>query len=334
MNKKQTRRNFLKSSLVVAAMATTGCSTSKETSKKSLAKTYASMTPEQAKAFRKAWWKKNPIMLNNYQVKACGKWRIHMLGTSAGSEPTPKNNHTSWVLEKPNGELLWFDAGVYCSWTAHNMGLDVLQAKNMFLSHPHADHFIGLADFFTTVNKIRWFYRGKVPYSLNIHTSAPEMVKAGMSFSTAGMGTQKYVNIKPLKVGEIFNDGDVSIEAITNRHMKARKDGSMPSYSFRIKIASIKKSIIFSGDIKSLDDLAPFLTTGVTDLIMLETGHHDAESLCRRLKEGYPNAVKDVLFMHHGRHMRNNREFEEVRAEVAWGKPVIISYDKQTIDFA
>jgi hypothetical protein len=38
------------------------------------------------------------------------------------------------------------------------------------------------------------------------------------------------------------------------------------------------------------------------------------------------------MFVHHGIEILTNPEFEKVRADAVWGKPVIFSYDKQIIN--
>ena len=53
---------------------------------------------------------------------------IHILGSCAGTEPMPGRNHTSLTLSVGD-RLYFFDAGESCSWTAHRLGLDLLQTR-------------------------------------------------------------------------------------------------------------------------------------------------------------------------------------------------------------
>ncbi len=333
MSIKQTRRNFLKTSLVVVTGVSVGCSTSKDSRNSMLAKQYVSMTPEQAKAFRKKWQKENKIIRMPPREKkgSNGCWNIHMLGTCSGTQPMPDCNHTSWILERPDGELYWFDAGEYCSWTAHNMGLDVIRAKNLFISHPHGDHTLGLSGIFSVMGKMSWVYYNKVKPQLTIHASEGTMpaIRGAEAMATNGHKI-KWLSTTELNEKWKFDDGQIVVDAIPNTHMPKRK-GKAQSYSFRIKIPSIKKTLIFTGDIRSVDELAPFWKDGNIDILISEAGHVVGEKICSELKTKYPNAVKDIVFLHIATFSRQNIEFEKSRSEAVWGKPIIFAHDKQSI---
>lgn len=318
----QTRRTFLKKTTLAVAVASVATKVKAE-EKTSGGVEKSKLDGMDLRARRRAFSEQQPVL----EREKC--WEIHMLGTSAGSPPTVNNNHTSWVLQKPNGALYMFDAGEYCSWTAYNMGLNLKRLRHLFLSHPHADHCAGLPGLITTIAKMLWLKSPKKKYSLTVYTSAPKVVEASQAVITNG-GKINWVKTEPLKMGEIYRDKDIIVEAIGNQHMPTYPDGSPQSYSFRIKIPAINKTIIFSGDIKSVDELAPFINDGGCDLLMVETGHHYADSICEVVATNYPNKVKDIMFMHHGINLREDEAFEKARADAAFGKPVIISHDRQS----
>ena len=318
----QTRRTFLKKATLAVAVASTTSKVSAEekTSGGVDKKLLDSMDISER---RRSFSELQP----ERKREKC--WEIHMLGTSAGSPPTTTNNHTSWVLQKPSGAFYMFDAGEYCGWTAYNMGLNLKRLRHLFLSHPHADHCAGLPSLITSIGKMLWLKAPKKRYSLTVHTSAPKVVEASQAVITNG-GKINWVKIETLQMGEVYRDKDIIVEAIGNQHMATYPDGSPQSYSFRIKIPAINKTIVFSGDIKAVGELAPFLNDGGCDLLMIETGHHYADSICEEIATNYPNKVKDIMFMHHGINLREDEAFEKSRADKAFGKPVLISHDRQT----
>lgn len=350
MKEKSNRREFVKKTGILAAAMTvaSGCANAQNSASaadesqkaKALARRKAAveMSPEEVKIKRRkespTHRKQEYAKMYEASAKGNGKWEIIMLGTCCGSEPMPKNNHTSFILRKPDGEIFWFDAGEYCSWTAHNMGIDVLRCKNIFLSHPHMDHIGGLPGLVTTMLKMRWLNNPKKPEPLNltVHTGVPHPVDSVHMMITRN---RKVGGLKTHLIdenGEVYKDENATVEAIANNHMPVDGNGRKQSYSYRIKLPH--KTVIFTGDIKNVDDIGFFLRDGGCDILMIETGHHKAEDICERIKEDYPDTVKEIFFMHHGTPIIADPEFEQARAEAKWGKPVVFTFDRQIIDIS
>ena len=349
--KDSNRRTFIKKAGALFSISLLGCTCYPDNAPKNCVKKVilkpnfhgtkadaVAMSLEQAAALRTDLWKqyinKNRAIESRAKSnQGNGKWKVRMLGTAAGTEPWFDHNHTSWILEKPTGELIWFDAGEYCSWTAGLMDLDLTKSTNVFISHPHGDHCCGLPALFSAIRKYQWVYafnRKKNPFKLTLHSPTKLLAdSASKMIWRESKPTGLSVNI--VKQGEVFRDNDIIVDAIENRHMKPTKAGKCQSFSYRIKISSINKTIVFSGDIKNEDDLTPFFKDGNIDILMIETGHHKAEMLCERIKQKYPNAVNDIWFLHHGIEILTNPEFEKARADKVWGKPVVFTEDKQTI---
>ena len=79
--------------------------------------------------------------------------KIYFLGTCAGTEPMPDRKHASVAIECGDA-IYWFDAGEGCSYTAHNMGLDLLRVKKIMISHTHMDHVGGLGNLLWNIRKL------------------------------------------------------------------------------------------------------------------------------------------------------------------------------------
>ena len=342
MKKGESRRGFIKKtallSAVVGSGALNGCAGVKPeepkldgASKKILEKPVGEITEKEIKDVRKAFSKKYYSQFKKaYDYKGDGKWKIKILGSCAGSEPSENHMFTSWVLEKPNGDLVWFDCGECCAQTATLMGMNILRAKHMFISHPHSDHIGGLGGFIHTgwaMHRIT-----KKPFDFTVHVSTEKSVKGGMWLVSSGRDL-KNVKVDVVdKDGEIYNDGELSVEALGNLHMPKTKDGKHVSYSYRIKLLKDpKKTIIFTGDIRALDELAPFLNDGC-DLLMMENGHHYPNVVCKNLNEKYPGKVKELMIMHLNPGSIHNREFEKPLAEKYWGKPIIFADDRMVLE--
>ena len=255
--------------------------------------------------------------------------KLYILGSCSGTEPHPGRRYTAWVLEKDDGELLWFDAGGGCAATAYEMGLNPLRIGAIFLSHPHLDHTAGLPELFQTIAKERWLRRQSAPHRLRFYTSVMEVLHAAeqlLEEDIAGAAPALEVTECPLAAGELYRDADLSVEALPNAHMPPR-NGVPRSYSFRIRCGEFR--IVYTGDIRALDEIAPWLAEGC-ELLMLETGHHSAEALCRELKEKGA-AVGELLFLHHGVAILTDPAGEKAKADAAWGRPVLFAADRMVL---
>lgn len=337
---KQNRRTFLKKSGIAAAMAASGanvgCASTETKAQTSVEapKTppvnVAEITEDQIKARRRKV-SKDSLQCHRDALlsKGDGKWKIHMLGTSAGSEPSEGHFFTSFLLEKPNGDLIMFDAGEPCAQTATLMGFNILRIKDIFISHPHSDHICGMAGFIHTCWAMGRICKAK-PMDFTVHVSNPKSIEGAMMLAANGATKLNGVKINTLKNGLIYSDDDISVEAMGNLHMPKTKDDKYVSYSFRIKILNDpKKTIIYTGDIRALDEIDPWLNEGC-DLMLHENGHHLPDRICKQLQEQYPGKVKELMIMHLSHYMKHDKEFEVALAEKYWKKPIMVPKDRTT----
>ncbi len=234
--------------------------------------------------------------------------KIYIFGSCSGTEPMENRHHTALAIDI-NGKVYWFDAGENCSHTAHLMGVDLLSVSDIIISHPHIDHVGGLANLLSTINKLS-YVKSTIPNSgdITVHMPNDETFDGIMTIiknSDYNYG-EKYKTIKKrIKDGIIFKDENLLVEALHNNHMP-KLDDEWISFSFLIEAEG--KRIVYSGDVKGIDDLTPLIQNGC-DVLFMETGHHAPENVCKKIVDsGYD--VKKLYFLHHGRKILYDYEGE------------------------
>lgn len=221
--------------------------------------------------------------------------KICLLGSCSGTEPQTGRHHTSWILQF-NDELFWFDAGENCSYTAHLAGFDLRKSRAVFLSHPHLDHIGGLPNLLWTISKIR--SRSKQPwqFELPIYTASLNQVQAIFDLLAETEFPCKSPMYR-LQEGVVWSDG-ITVEATGNNHLPPDADGTPRSFSFRITAEG--KKIVYSGDIRNIQDLSEWLTD--CDILLMENGHNDPCEVCKYLMAS-SSKPRHLIFVHHGRTM-------------------------------
>ena len=264
--------------------------------------------------------------------------KIHIWGCLSGTEPMPGKHHTSWALEK-DGFFWWFDAGENCARTAHLQGYDVRKIKKLFISHSHGDHTAGLYHLFMTMSKLNSLdcrYNDSIsvpPTEFECIVPDPEIVELNkkiLFFLTSEERSSLKIGVRQTQPGVLTDADGVFVECIRNHHIEPLSDGRGASYSFRIKAEG--KTIIASGDVRSSDDLAPFLEEGC-DILLMETGHHSAPRLCQVWKERNYKIGK-VVFIHHGREILKDPADVAGRCAINRGEPVIIAHDGMELELS
>ncbi len=234
--------------------------------------------------------------------------KIYIFGSCSGTEPMENRHHTALAIEI-NGQVYWFDAGENCSYTAHLMGIDLLSVSDIFISHPHIDHVGGLANLLFNIYKLS-LVKGECPKWGDITVHMPndktfEGVMNILGVSKEAYNKEYQTVEKRIKEGVILEDENISVEVIHNNHMP-KVDDEWISYSFLIKAE--EKKIVYSGDVRGIDDLVPLIHDGC-DVLFMETGHHAPEDICKKIVEnGYD--VKKLYFLHHGRRILYDYEGE------------------------
>lgn len=222
--------------------------------------------------------------------------KLHFLGTCAGTEPMPDRKHSSFALES-GGKLYWFDAGEGCSYTAHNLGLDLLSVHKIVISHPHMDHVGGLGNLLWNIRKL-YCVKHQLPAAETIDIHIPNMetwdgIMMILRNTEGGYEIPFRLQAHETQEGLLFDDGTVRVTAFHNNHLPPLK-GKWQSYSFLIECEG--KRIVYSGDVRSYSELDPVIGDGCDGLI-IETGHFKIDDVYAYCKD---KPVGKVYFSHNG----------------------------------
>lgn len=251
--------------------------------------------------------------------------KLYFLGTCAGTEPMPDRKHASFALEA-DSSIYWFDAGEGCSYTAHNMGIDLLKVKKVVISHPHIDHTGGLANLIWNIRKMHWVKRSAAMNDIDIYLPDTGIwcgVMGLLHCSEGSFSLEDYLHPQSTRDGVLFDDGQVRVTAAHNLHV-APRDNQWLSYSFRIDAQG--KSLVYSGDVRNYSELDSLIGDGCDGLI-IETGHFGIDDVYAYTKD---RPVGKVFFTHNGREILNHPKASEEKVKLYFGSKAVICRDCMT----
>ena len=234
--------------------------------------------------------------------------KIYYLGTCSGTEPMVGMHHTSLAIECGDG-LYLFDAGENCAHTAYTTGIDLMKMRVIFISHPHIDHIGGLPNLFACLRKIIYRYKLKLyaDNSLRVFFPRRGLLESIKTVALGGYDGKFGFDLieNEMHEGTLYEDGNVRVSAVHNRHFVEEEGQGWLSYSFLIEAEG--KKVVFSGDVKEPSELDALLSGGC-DLLIHETGHHAVGDVCDYAAK---MGAKALRFTHHGRAIIENRPKEE-----------------------
>ena len=135
---------------------------------------------------------------------------VTFLGTSA-SVPTKDRNLFGIYLQHLNNRII-FDCGEGTQRQMFQAGISPFKVNNIFITHLHADHFLGIAGLIQTLN-----FLGRKE-ELNIY--GPEKMKKYIDFFKSWDYLEMGYEIKSheVKEGKIFENSDYSVTAFEQKH--------------------------------------------------------------------------------------------------------------------
>ncbi len=251
---------------------------------------------------------------------------LSIIGTCSGTEPMPGRHHTAFTIDYDQ-RLYWFDAGESCSYNAHLAGIDLSSTESIFISHTHMDHIGGLPNLLWTLRKMTSVSAEAKSKLLNRKisifipdTTVYEGVIAMLRGTEGGFNTVFDLIPMPCKDGVVYNQNGLRVIAQHNDHLGTSEP--FKSYSFRIEAGA--KAIVYSGDVKSIQDIETLIDGA--DLLMMETGHHKVDEVCRYLKASGKD-FDTLAFIHHGRAILQDPEGELQKARDLLGDKVLVAFD-------
>jgi len=254
---------------------------------------------------------------------------IHFFGTCAGTEPMPGRRHVSFAIET-RGDIYWFDAGEGCSYTAHLMNVDLQSVRCVFISHTHMDHVGGLGNLFWNIRKLSTIYNKIKDRQIELfipNLKTWEGIKQVLENTEGGFQCSFTINTNQIKDGELYNQNGFRVTALHNNHIPKKEGEPWRSFSFLIETEG--KRVVYSGDVKSVEDIAPLIDD--CDLLLMETGHHKVEDICNYIKEK-GKKVKMLGFIHHGRDILLNSSTQLQKAKDIFSEQVFITEDGTSLE--
>ncbi len=220
--------------------------------------------------------------------------RIIVLGSSSGM-PDPERACSSLLFETANKSYL-IDAGEGCAASILRHKIDPFKIKEVFITHTHADHCIGI---FMLVQMMHLLENKE-----NIEIYLPEEAVFWFEnmFDAVYLFREKLkcrYELIPVTQEFVFKDENITSRVYPNQHLQSSKEfisqenlpNKMESYSLGLDLAG--ERIFYSGDIADLQDIENLIEE--VDLLFCESTHINVEELLQLVRR---KKVKQTILTH------------------------------------
>lgn len=220
--------------------------------------------------------------------------RIVVLGSSSGM-PDPERACSSILIEAANKSYL-IDAGEGCASSILGYKIDPLKIKQVFITHTHADHCIGI---FMLVQMMHLLENKE---SIEIYLPEEAVFWFENMFDALYLFKEKLkcrFELKPITQEFIFKDENITLRGYPNQHLLSNKEfisdenlpNKMESYCFSLDLGGNR--IVYSGDIAGMEEIENLIEE--VDLLFCESTHVKVEEL---LELGKRKKVRETILTH------------------------------------
>jgi len=195
-------------------------------------------------------------MAEDNQNRSSSDIRVTLLGT--GAPPPVMDRFGPSTLVEAGGETLLFDAGRGVLQRLSQLQKPLKEARNLFLTHLHSDHLVGLPDFWLT----GWLLgQPQIP----LRVSGPMGTKAMMAHLDQAFGYDIRIRLyddrpppqgivvltEEVAEGRVYEHNGVKVTAFEVDHFPIQ-----PAFGYRIDYAG--RSVVLSGDTRFSENLIRF----------------------------------------------------------------------------
>jgi ribonuclease BN (tRNA processing enzyme) len=223
---------------------------------------------------------------------------IVMLGSSSGV-PTATRGNTAQVL-RHGGKTYLIDCGEPATQGLFRAGIDPNSLTAVFITHLHADHIGGLPQLVQSLQ-----IRGRTQ-PLPVYLPAEGLAPLAAFLEAIYLSPDLLPF--PLRLlgggpGHLYSDGSITVSAVRNQHLEALRGRAgdvaarHPAWALESRslvVTAGDERIVFSGDLRSPDELTPLLPEATT--LVCELVHFLPQALYPVLANGL--SLRDVVLTH------------------------------------